>query len=331
MATPVPHNQPQPVRIASIDQFRGLAIILMVLANFLGGVASVPAWLKHAPDVGLTVIDLIAPFFIFAIGLTYGLSFRRRLKRDGNWVTVWHFVWRWAIIMAIGMVIGEGEILFGMSSSPVDWGVLQAIAAAGLLTMLVLNLPTLTRLGIGLALLASYQLLLNHYWLATVLASAHGGPLGALSWTAMLIIATALADVFHDAQGGRKSFPWIAALILAGGIILGFFEPVSKNRVSSSYVLISLGASALLFWAFYLLVDRARVKLPALGLWGKNPLLLYMLHEVLLGLYALPGIYFPGWYAQAPWELTMAQGLVLLLILGAIAQYCDRRGWILRL
>ena len=70
-------------RIASIDQFRGFAISAMVLANYLAGVHCVPVWLKHAPDVGLTVADLIAPFFIFAIGLTYGLSARRRIQAVG--------------------------------------------------------------------------------------------------------------------------------------------------------------------------------------------------------------------------------------------------------
>jgi predicted acyltransferase len=69
-------------RIPSIDQFRGFAILTMVLANYMGGVSLIPAWLKHAPDIGLTVIDLIAPFFIFAIGLTYELSFHRRIERD---------------------------------------------------------------------------------------------------------------------------------------------------------------------------------------------------------------------------------------------------------
>src|SRR5512140_710666 len=71
-------------RLASIDQFRGLSIVLMVLANYLAGVTLVPAWLRHAPDIGLTVIDLIAPFFIFAIALTYGLSWSRRRARDGT-------------------------------------------------------------------------------------------------------------------------------------------------------------------------------------------------------------------------------------------------------
>ena len=48
-------------RIEAIDQYRGIAVILMVIANYLADVTTVPGWLKHAPDVGLTVIDLIAP------------------------------------------------------------------------------------------------------------------------------------------------------------------------------------------------------------------------------------------------------------------------------
>jgi len=65
-------------RILAIDQFRGFAILLMILADYLNNINSIPAWLKHAPDVGYTIIDLVAPLFIFAIGLTYGMSFRRR-------------------------------------------------------------------------------------------------------------------------------------------------------------------------------------------------------------------------------------------------------------
>ena len=59
---------PQTKRIEAIDQFRGLTIIGMVLANYLAGVRSAPPCLRHADDIGLTVIDLVAPFFIFEIG-----------------------------------------------------------------------------------------------------------------------------------------------------------------------------------------------------------------------------------------------------------------------
>lgn len=70
-------------RIASIDQFRGFAILTMVLVNYLGGVQLSPVWLQHAPDIGLTFPDLVAPLFIFAIGLTFGMSFHRRLEHEG--------------------------------------------------------------------------------------------------------------------------------------------------------------------------------------------------------------------------------------------------------
>ena len=74
-------------RLDAIDQYRGFAILLMALADYLVGVKIVPAWLKHAPDIGYTVIDLIAPLFVFAIGLTFGHlvpAARRRVPACGR-------------------------------------------------------------------------------------------------------------------------------------------------------------------------------------------------------------------------------------------------------
>ena len=56
-------------RLNAIDQFRGFAIFLMILANYMNNVEIIPGWLKHADDIGFTVIDLIAPMFVFAMGL----------------------------------------------------------------------------------------------------------------------------------------------------------------------------------------------------------------------------------------------------------------------
>jgi len=39
-------------RLEAIDQFRGFAILLMIAANYLSNIGWIPAWLKHAPDVG---------------------------------------------------------------------------------------------------------------------------------------------------------------------------------------------------------------------------------------------------------------------------------------
>jgi predicted acyltransferase len=328
---PIAQANPAKARLASIDHFRGLAIVLMVLANFMGGVNSVPAWLKHAPDVGLTVIDLIAPFFIFAIGLTYGLSYRRRLAREGGWKTAKHFMIRFTVLIAIGLVFSAGENFFGVSDSPVPWGVLAAIGFAGLVTLPALRLGPPARLLVGLALLAGYQIFLDRFWLHAVLFSPHGGILGAFDWSAMLILATVLADLFFDESRGRRFFPLAGAASLALGSALAAAQIVliSKNRVSASYVLVSLGASALLFYGFYGLNDRWKLEIPLLASWGKNPLALYLLHQILLGIVVLPGI--PGWYADAPAWLTLLQGAALLAALSLVAVFFERRGWILSL
>ena len=147
-------------RIEAIDQYRGIAIILMVIANYLFDVTTIPGWLKHAPDIGLTVIDLIAPFFIFAIGLTYRASYRARLQRDGFGRTWGHFLRRWLALIGIGAIISAGEVLVGKNASPISWGVLQAIGITGIVTLLVIGARPLWRALIGLAVLAVYQVLL---------------------------------------------------------------------------------------------------------------------------------------------------------------------------
>jgi hypothetical protein len=190
-------------RLAAIDQFRGFAIFLMVLADFLGDVERAPAWLKHAPDVGYTLIDLIAPMFIFAIGITFGISFRRRLARDGAWRAYEHFITRNLALIGLGALLTMGGNLTGIYKSTVPWGLLQAIGAAGLLTLPVIRLRAGWRWAIGLALLAFYQFMLDRFWLDQVSAAVHNGPWGALSWGALLIMATALADLTARLSLGR--------------------------------------------------------------------------------------------------------------------------------
>jgi len=313
------------LRLAAIDQFRGFAIFLMVLADTMSDVARVPAWLKHAPDIGYTVIDLIAPMFIFAIGLTFGLSFRRRLARDGAWRTYEHFIIRNTALIGIGAVLTLGGNMTGIyRSNDVPWGLLQAIGVAGLLTLIVIRLPARWRWVTGLVLLAFYQVMLDRLWLKDVLQSVHGGPWGALSWGAMLIMATGLADLFHDEQWGRRAYPWAALIVTAAGIALALLSPVSKMRVSASYNLLSLGLSALVFYGFYLLDNRWNVHLQALTDWGMNAILLYLLHGMLIGVFYLPHV--PALYFEAPLWLAALEAAAIVAVLSWIGRSLRLRG-----
>jgi len=316
-------------RLESIDQFRGFAIVTMVLANFTSGIHTIPAWLHHAPDVGLTLPDLVAPFFIFAIGLTYGLSMQQRASRDGWVKTLEHSFCRFMAILGIGSLMITIGLAYLNDPTMINWGVLQSIGVAGLMTVLVIRLPTLWRLGVGAVVLGGYQVLLDRYWVDVTIRSPHGGLQGALAWGAMLILSTVLADLFHDVARGCKVYPWASLAVLALGVGLAFLFPVSKHRVSSSYVIITLGVSALVFWGFHLLNEGLRVRVPLLSAWGQNPLLLYLLHYIGIGLFFLPGV--PALYTDAPLWVVGLELALLLAALSWIAWRLQRSGYIFSL
>ena len=295
----------------------------MVLANYLAGVEWIPPMLKHAKDVGFTIIDLVAPMFIFAIGLTYGLSARQRLEHDGAGRMYQHFIIRFFALLGMGALFSAGEVLLQVDNQTINWGVLQAIGVAGLVTLIFIRTPTWARLTVGLALLAVYQLLLDHFWLATVLSNPHGGLLGSISWSGMLLLATVLADLFFSQRHGLRRLALSSTAAVGLALLLTLWAPVSKNRVSAPYVLLSLGLSGLIFCACYILVERFKLRSRLLVLWGRNPLVMYLLHMILLGVVYLPGV--PTIYAQAsPW-LVAVEALTLLGLLTWVAWWMDKR------
>jgi predicted acyltransferase len=323
-------------RLEAIDQFRGFAILLMSLADFLSDVNAVPSWLKHSPDIGYTVIDLIAPLFVFAMGLTYGVSFRRRMARSGAWSAYEHAITRNLALIGLGFLLTLAGGMTGMYVAKGSWGLLQALGMAGLITLPFILLPTGVRAAAGLLLLALYQYMLDTAWLPSVLGATHNGVWGSLSWGALLILSTALADLYFapsesgdTASGVRNLYPWASVALLAIGLALTTVAPISKNRASASYILVSLGLSALIFGVFHLLETRVRLRLPVLGAWGRNALLLYLLHGAVIGLVALPPI--PEWYVGAPVWLTALQAVLLILVLSAVGVFLDRRRWYWRL
>jgi predicted acyltransferase len=310
-------------RFHSIDLFRGLAILGMVLANYLAGVDWISPWFKHAKDAGFTIIDLVAPMFIFAIGLTYARSFHHRVERDGSGRTYQHFVTRFFTILGMGALFSAGEVLMAVDGQTINWGVLQAIGVAGLVTLCFIRTPAWFRLLLGLAILTGYQFMLNGFWLNIVLTNPHGGLLGSISWSAMLLLATVLADVFYSMPNGTRKLIGSSALMVLAALLLTAWTPISKNRVSMPYVLLSLGLSGLIFSACQILVEKFRLRSHLLVLWGRNPLLMYLLHMLLLGLVYIPDI--PALYAQASVGLVIVEAICLLGSLTAVAWWLDRK------
>ena len=308
-------------RSLALDRFRGLAIILMLIVNDLDSVLGVPDIVKHAPDRGYHVADVVAPLFIFAIALTFRPSFMRRAAEDKG-KTYAHFATRYLAIIGIGTILTALGNTAGQISE--HWAALQSIGVAGLLTLLVIQLPAWARAVISLGGLGIYEVLNQGPIRDMVFGEAHGGFLGSFSWAAMLILCTVMAELF--AKGMKYFLPAAAALAGAGAALaLTDLVPISKNRVSASYVLLSIAMCC----AAYLLVDLFTKKLPGVkkgvtAWWGENPMLFYILHSVFQGITRIPCII--AGIDERPLWIGILDVVFIFAVMSFIAWKLDKKG-----
>lgn len=92
----------------SLDVFRGMTIIGMVLVNNPGTWSHMFEPLDHAPWDGWTPTDFIFPFFLFIVGVSMSFSFDKRLAAGLDKVTLFAQVVRRTILIFILGAIGAG-------------------------------------------------------------------------------------------------------------------------------------------------------------------------------------------------------------------------------
>jgi heparan-alpha-glucosaminide N-acetyltransferase len=122
-------------RVVSIDIFRGLTMAVMIFVNALSEVRGLPWWTYHAPgsvDV-MTYVDMVFPFFLFAVGLSLPLSVEQRLKRNSSLPALLaHIAVRVIGLIVLGEILANAEkadrARMGMSGS--IWALLALICAS---------------------------------------------------------------------------------------------------------------------------------------------------------------------------------------------------------
>src|SRR5947207_13753116 len=93
-------------RMLSLDVFRGLTIAGMVLVNNPGSWSTIYWPLDHAEWSGWTPTDLIFPFFLFIVGVSITLSFKRRVEAGAsNRGLFWNVLRRSLIIFGLGLFL----------------------------------------------------------------------------------------------------------------------------------------------------------------------------------------------------------------------------------
>lgn len=103
---------PTHARIASVDIFRGITIMVMIFVNFLAEIKGLPWWTYHlAGDVnGMTYVDMVFPFFLFIVGLSFPLAIRHRISKGDTQLQLWtHVIARSFALIVLGMALANFE------------------------------------------------------------------------------------------------------------------------------------------------------------------------------------------------------------------------------
>jgi len=300
-------------RLESLDAFRGLAVAGMVLVNNPGDWSQVYWPLDHAKWNGWTPTDLIFPFFLFIVGVSITFSRRTGVAAAAR---------RALVLLGIGLFMYAYPTFdFATSRWP---GVLQRIGVVYFCAFLAKRLLGVRgRIVLTALLLVGYWLVMTRIpvpgvgpanlwpqtnlgaWLDRTLMGGHlwsgsntWDPEGILS--TFPAVATALLGLFagewlRSARSGRQKARGLyaaGALLTAAGLLWGLRFPINKNLWTSSYVLFTGGAAALLLALVYELVDLGGHRRWArpLVVCGRNAITLF----VASGLFARTLIYF-GW------------------------------------
>lgn len=167
MPEPVPSR---PARLVSLDAFRGISILGMILVNNPGTWSAVYAPLRHAEWHGWTPTDLVFPFFLFIVGVAIPLAFRSRMARGvSRGALARKALKRSAVLFGIGVALAafpfvtfeDGVALKSLGELRV-LGVLQRIALCYLgAALLALYAPARVQWGLAAAILAGYALALT--------------------------------------------------------------------------------------------------------------------------------------------------------------------------
>ncbi|XP_076460078.1 heparan-alpha-glucosaminide N-acetyltransferase-like isoform X2 [Babylonia areolata] len=119
-------------RLRSLDTFRGLSLSVMIFVNYGGGGYW---WFSHSKWDGLTVADLVFPWFVYIMGTAMMLSFQSQLQRGVSKVSMlWRIVRRSLILFTLGLLINSGGKSDGIDLSQFRIpGVLQRFAGTYLI------------------------------------------------------------------------------------------------------------------------------------------------------------------------------------------------------
>jgi len=266
-------------RLVALDVLRGLTIALMILVNNPGSWAYVYPPLLHAEWNGFTPTDAVFPFFLFIVGVSIHLAFKK-YSNEHHSDALKKIIKRTIVIFGIGLFLNLFP-KFDFTTIRI-FGVLQRIAIAygiGATLCLYFNKKVLIYITVGILLLywglLYFLVPINPFGPHTNLVGKidlfllgskhvyHGlgfafdpeGLLSDLPAVATVLIGNLIGKLIAKSKSNiqtiKSLFIYGAVLILIG-LVWNQFFPINKSIWTSSYVSFSAGLAmvflALLVW-----------------------------------------------------------------------------------
>ncbi|KAL8534965.1 hypothetical protein ACS0TY_010838 [Phlomoides rotata] len=160
-------NAPSSPRLVSLDVFRGLTVVLMIIVDDAGGI--IPA-INHSPWNGLTLADFVMPFFLFMVGVSLGLVYKNMSCRAAATKKA---IFRALKLLILGIFLqggyfhGINNLTYGVDMEQIRWmGILQRIAVAyWVAAMCEIWLRNDEKVDSGISLLKKYK----RHWVMVVM------------------------------------------------------------------------------------------------------------------------------------------------------------------
>lgn len=123
-------------RILSLDIFRGITVAFMIIVNTPGSWKYVYPPLRHSEWHGCTPTDLVFPFFLFIVGMSAWVSFKK-YGHELNAASFFRISRRTLTIFALGILLNAFPYFDRDYSTLRIMGVLQRIALAYFIASLI--------------------------------------------------------------------------------------------------------------------------------------------------------------------------------------------------
>ena len=127
-------------RNQSLDALRGFAILTMVLSGSIAFGDVLPAWMYHAqvppPDhkfipilAGITWVDLVFPFFLFAMGAAIPLALQKNVKSKTSFPKILFIAFRRFLLLAFFALFTHHLMPWELAKEPTTEHFLLSVAA----------------------------------------------------------------------------------------------------------------------------------------------------------------------------------------------------------